>query len=630
MRLRTRLMAATLLFTFVLTVALSLVFLSELLRQRISQTESTNGVLLHELLAATRVALQRGLDENPPETPGAAAFDVAVQAALENEDELNETLNGFVRYSPDMQDAYVCDAHGRVLVSTNPALVGSTEPKRRSFAAVRSSSLRSQRRLVFGAPETMDISLPLDRNGAPFLVAHLGIRSTFLRNTYAPWLRDATVVCIFALAGSLLVAGAISAAALRPIEQIGRELEVLSGRGRASPAPSRRGSSDAVERVSSTISRLNEQMRTSEQTRTEMETNLDSMLQTLKDGVMLFTADMRLATASTAVANFLPGGVRPVAGTSLASVFPESSIIGSLLSTLIAERRSVQDLPLTLEDGRTIEISLACGPGSGMGALVTLHDVAAQEALERELQVSRRLASIGRLTANVGHEVKNPINAMVVHLELLRGKLEHAVDANGAQRHVEVLASEMSRLDRVVQTLADFSRPMEPSLKEQDVLPIIEAVAHLIAEEAKSHNIVITVEQDDPASPVRILCDAELLRQALLNIALNAMQSMPQGGALRIHVSRDRNVACVSLRDTGVGIPAEKLNRIFDLYFTTKASGSGIGLAMTYRIVQLHGGVIEVKSEDEPTAANRGSTFTLRLPLAVRSPQSPQNLAVSA
>lgn len=630
MRLRTRLMAGTLLFTFVLTVALSLVFLSELLRERISQTAATNGVLLHEMLTATRIALQRGLDENPPESSTPTAFDAAVQNALQNEQDLTETLNGFIRYSPDMQDAYVTSANGGVLVSTNPSLVHATGPNRRSFAAVSGSSLRDQRRLIFGVPETLDISLPLLRNGAPFLVAHLGIRSTFLRNAYAPWLRDAAILCIFALAGSLLVAAAISAAALRPIEQIGRELEVISGRGRVALVPSLQGSRDAVERVSSTISLLDEQIRTSEKTQTEMATNLDSMLQTLKDGVMLFTADMRLATASTAVANFIPGGVRPVAGTPLASVFPGSSTIGSLLSSLMAERRNVQDLPVTLEDGRTIGLTLDWGPGSGMGPLVTLHDVAAQEELERELQVARRLASIGRLTANVGHEVKNPINAMVVHLELLRGKLAHAVHADGAQRHVEVLASEMSRLDRVVQTLADFSRPMEPSLKEQELLPIVQAVVHLIAEEAENHNVVITLEQDDAAAPARILCDAELLRQALLNVALNAMQAMPQGGLLEIHVGRDRNTACVSLRDTGEGIPADKRARIFDLYFTTKAAGSGIGLAMTYRIVQLHGGVIQVKSEDEPTAVDRGSTFTLRLPLALRSVQIPKKLAVTA
>ena len=619
MRLRSQLIAATLLFTFVLTVVLSLVFLSELLRERVAQTEAANDVLVHQILAATRTALQRGLKENPPNGAGEAAFAAAIEHALQTDDTLQSTLDGFVRYSSSLQDAYVSSAGGRVLVSTDPSMVDGISPHRRPFAQASGKSLLSKRQLLFGAAETLDVSLPLERNGQPFLVAHLGIRSTLLRNAYAPWLRDAVIVCLFALAGSLLVAAAISAAALRPIEQIGRELEVISARGGAEKAAAEASTSqDAVQRVSSTISRIDEQIRTSEQTRTEMATNLNSMLQTLKDGVMLFTADLRIAMASESSANFLPTGTTPPPGTPLTEVFPRSTAIGALLSDLIAERRSVRDEPMLLSNGRTIELTLDCFPGSGMGALLTLHDVAAQEELEREIEVARRMASIGRLTAGVGHEVKNPINAMVVHLELLRGKLLNG-DNPDAQRHVDVLASEMSRLDRVVQTLADFSRPMEPNFKEQALLPVVQAVTQLIAAEADVHNIAIAVTEDSPSAPIRIVADAELLRQALLNIALNAMQAMANGGVLHINLARDRNFAVLSVKDTGTGIPPEKLGQIFDLYFTTKATGSGIGLAMTYRIVQLHGGVIEVASETNASSPTHGTLFTLRLPLAARS-----------
>jgi signal transduction histidine kinase len=620
MRLRSQLIAATLLFTLLLTAALSLVFLSELLRERIAQTEAADDVLVHQILSVTRTALQRGLKEAPPTEAGEAAFETAMEHALQNDETLQNTLDGFVRYSPSLQDAYVSGANGRVLVSTDPSLVDAPPPHRRPFAEASGNSLLSKRKLLFGTPETLEVSLPLERNGKPFLVAHLGIRSTLLRNAYAPWLRDAVIVCLFALAGSLAVAAAISAAALRPIEQIGRELEVISARGGTEVVEVQESSSqDAVQRVTSTISRIDEQIRSNEQTRTEMATNLNSMLQTLKDGVMLFTADLRIAMASESSANFLPTGVTPPNGTPLSEVFPRSTAIGALLSDLIAERGSIRDQPVPLDNGRVIELTLDCFPGSGMGALLTLHDVAAQEELEREIEVARRMASIGRLTAGVGHEVKNPINAMVVHLELLRGKLANPANTDGAQRHVEVLASEMSRLDRVVQTLADFSRPIEPVLHEQSLLRIVQAVTQLVAADADGRNIAIAVTEDAPSMPIRIVADAELLRQALLNIALNAMQAMPDGGVLHINLGRDRQFAVLSLHDTGTGIPREKLSQIFDLYFTTKATGSGIGLAMTYRIVQLHGGVIEVNSEADPDSPARGTTFTLRLPLAGRN-----------
>ncbi len=613
MGLRTKLVAGTLLFTFVLVVSLSLVFLSEVLRERIAQTKSTNGVLLHAGLSSTRTALQQGMVQHPPTDTSEASLEQAVQSILQSDSDVTDTLNGYVRYSPDIEDAFVSSANGVVLVSSNPALANRPIPKRRSFTEGSSSSLGNLRRLLFGAPETLDINLPLDRNGSPFLVVHLGIRSTFLRNAYSPWLRTATMVSLLALGGSLLVAGALSAVALRPIERIGWELDVLSGQNAAEAVP--RG--DAVERVSSTISRLDAQMRSSEQTRSEMASSLNSMLHALKDGVMVITSDLRVATASDAVANFLPENRRAVPGTQLLDVFPAGSAIGDLLSSLIPHQRDVHDLPLKLEDGRTIELSLNCSAGTG--ALVTLHDVAAEEELEQEVQVARRLASIGRLMAGVGHEVKNPINAMVVHLELLRGKLEEPVNVSGAQRHVEVLASEMSRLDRVVQTLADFSRPIEPVLREQELMPIVRSVVQLISADAVSRDVQITVEEDTPKTPIYIQCDAELLRQALLNIALNAMQAMPEGGSLQIRLGRDRQFACLSLRDTGTGIAPEALEHIFDLYFTTKTTGSGIGLAMTYRIVQLHGGVIQVWSQAAPGSTNHGSTFTIRLPLAKRT-----------
>jgi len=623
MRLRFKLIAATLFFTFVLTVALSLVFLSEIFRERVEQTDAANSVAVHQILAITRTALQSRLRDHAPITPGEDAFHEAVVQALQNDGPLADTLNGVARYSPSVQDAYLADARGQVIVSTDPSMENAPQPHRRDFSVVRSASLMEKRALLFGTPEVLDASLPLDRNGHPFLTAHVGIRSTLLRNAYAPWLWNAAVVCILALVVALLLAAAISAAAMRPLEQISRELDVLSG---VQELPQSRNDQDAVERVTSSISRLDERIRSSEQTRTEMATNLNSMLQTLKDGVMLIGADMRIIMSSDAVRNFLPEGVTSAAGVSLSEVFPEDTDIGAVLTDLVAMRRNVRGKAVTLSDGRTVEISIEFFSGS---ALLTLHDVAAQEELEREIEVSRRMASIARLTSGVGHEVKNPINAMVVHLELLRGKLSSA-NTDGAQRHVEVLASEMGRLDRVVQTLADFSRPMEPVLKEQDLQVIVQSVAQLVTEEAQQAGVSLSVTDESQGTPMRVVADGELLRQALLNIVLNAMQAMPAGGVISIHCARERGSAVLSVRDTGIGIPADRLGKIFDLYFTTKSSGSGIGLAMTYRIVQMHGGVIQVSSNTDPGSVTRGTTFTIRLPLAGRNGTTPAGKVAAA
>jgi signal transduction histidine kinase len=179
---------------------------------------------------------------------------------------------------------------------------------------------------------------------------------------------------------------------------------------------------------------------------------------------------------------------------------------------------------------------------------------------------------------------------------------------------VEILSGEMQRLDRVVQTLADFSRPMELHLQEQDLREVVNAVVELTGFEMAENKVEVTAKL--PREPVPVRVDGELMRQALLNLMLNGMQAMPQGGRLRVGVRREAQFAVVEVEDRGSGIPPEVLPRIFELYFTTKPKGSGIGLATTYRILQMHGGAMDVRSNANAAAADQGTIFTLRVPIA--------------
>jgi signal transduction histidine kinase len=172
-----------------------------------------------------------------------------------------------------------------------------------------------------------------------------------------------------------------------------------------------------------------------------------------------------------------------------------------------------------------------------------------------------------------------------------------------------VIDAEIRRLDRVVQTLVDFSRPVELQLREQDLRGVIGDILALATEELSTRNVTLVSRM--PAKPVIANVDADLLKQAALNVIENGAQAMPDGGTLEVALETDRKSAVVRISDEGVGIPDEIRDRIFDLYFTTKTGGSGIGLAMTYRILQLHHGGIEVQSRED-----RGTEFRLRLPLA--------------
>ena len=160
--------------------------------------------------------------------------------------------------------------------------------------------------------------------------------------------------------------------------------------------------------------------------------------------------------------------------------------------------------------------------------------------------------------------MKNPINAIVVHLELLKNKLggENAP----ASRHLEVIDAEIHRLDRVVQTLADFSRPVELQLREQDLREVIGDVLALAADELSTRNV--TLESRFPANPLIANVDSDLLKQAALNVIQNGAQAMPEGGILRVLLEEDRKTAVLRIIDQGAGIPEEIREKIFDLYFT--------------------------------------------------------------
>ena len=225
------------------------------------------------------------------------------------------------------------------------------------------------------------------------------------------------------------------------------------------------------------------------------------------------------------------------------------------------------------------------------------------------LELSRRVTALGRLTAGVAQEVKNPLNAMTIHLELLKQKLA-AGGASSTESHLDIIGREIRRLDDVVQGFLKFARPEELTLQPVAPAPLVDEVLKTLAVEADVTGVTIesAVAPDIP----NIEADAGIMRQALLNLAKNAVQAMPSGGKLIIsgQANKDGRVE-LRVTDTGVGIPPENLARIFDLYFTTKSGGTGIGLSLVYRTIQLHNGDIDVES-----TPGVGTTFVIKLPKA--------------
>ena len=231
----------------------------------------------------------------------------------------------------------------------------------------------------------------------------------------------------------------------------------------------------------------------------------------------------------------------------------------------------------------------------------------AQEgAVQLRSSMERRLVAINKLTGGVAHEIKNPLNSIAIRLELLKDQVKEIPEA---QDQLSIIAQEITRLDRVVRTFLDFTRPVDLASENLDLTGLTSEVLTLIDPEALAAGIEIRLTR--PEEALRIKGDADLLKQAILNVCKNSLDAMPTGGRLDVGLAREGNDALMTLSDTGPGIPRAERDRVFQLYYSTKKQGSGIGLAMTFRAVQLHGGTIEVAGEE-----GQGAEFRLRLPLA--------------
>ncbi|HEY4045879.1 MAG TPA: ATP-binding protein [Acidobacteriaceae bacterium] len=617
MRLKTKLVLAISGLVFLMVCVLSWLFLDQLVEQRIAESYSSNEMVAHQILFATRQALERnmrgrGVNPNDP-----SALHAQIAEALRQDPGLTSLMNSAIAYAPTVFDVTIADSQGRGLASTEPDVLDKPLPVRPEYGELQRGGLLRVIAIVFGPPRVYNVTLPLERAGQPFATVRVGIRTTFLRFVVQPWLVAALTYSGIAILCSLIVAAFLANIALKPMEQISNRLDALdqpgpSVSGELESAP-KLSSEDTVELVSNKIERLGRRMRNVEEVFSALKEGLDQIMTNLQDGIVLFTHDARAVLVSDSVERFLGCDRQQILGAELHEIFSKNTRLGAMVRESFDARMTLVQEEITTETGRRVEISLdfihddlAVQPQDALGALLTLHDLESVREIESELELSRRLAAIGRLTAGVGHEVKNPINAIVVHLELMRNKLS-ASDA-GAQRHLEVISSEIQRLDRVVQTLVDFSRPVELQLKDQDLRRVVSAVLMLSSADLETRNVY--VQSDLPDHPVIAKVDADLLRQALLNIVLNGAQAMAEGGKLDVRLTENGRVAALSIHDQGSGIPDDIREKIFDLYFTTKKDGSGIGLAMTYRIVQLHNGSIEVQST--PTA---GTTFILRFPL---------------
>ncbi len=365
----------------------------------------------------------------------------------------------------------------------------------------------------------------------------------------------------------------------------------------------------------------------------------EALLADTENGVMLLDPDRRIARINAAAASMLGTTVararRATATTLLTTVVAGDDPVGE------GYRRRVSETETMLVTRRGGELPVAIRTfrmGSPPWLLVTLRDLTRVRRMHEELRRNERLALLGQLATGVAHEIRNPLAGIGTSAQVLLRRFE---PRDERARFVQVILDEVVRLDRIVTTLLQYSRPRSPVLQRTEVSPLVSKVIELLADNLAASGV--RVETEIAARPAAVYLDPDLVTQVLLNVSLNAVQAMPRGGRLRFEVRRVRRrqpprgpgrratdrgtdgaravspwieYLQVRVSDTGTGMPRGVLRKLFHPFFTTKPDGTGLGLAICQTIMHEHQGSIEVASRE-----GRGTAVMLNFPREKRHGQ---------
>jgi signal transduction histidine kinase len=586
--------------------------------------------LLNAQLAAKRKAIETLADQvsliaqqailsRPQEPP---------QTAVGQDQALISLVKASVGDRKDFAYCTIIAADGTVIAQADPQDLRRQTDRLFPFEAFESALWLKQLVAVWQRGDIYELIAPISLSNKPFVNVIVGVSAASLRSELAPSFKLGLLLLLIVTVGGLIIALFTSGYLLRPLREIVTSLEQLEAESLAHAAhqsaeaefigtlPPGTPNTD----MQNIAQRLRELGRRFAGSRTEIETIRDQLQQVvgnLTERVLLLDREQRVIMASPEAEKLLGNGHLSLRGQRLADTLTRSHPLSLITERAYTTRQSLQEMATFAVNGarqpQTVLASLQLFQDRGQpaGALLTLRDFETIQRLETQLDFAGKVAALNRITAGVAHEVKNPLHSMVIHLELLSAKLDAGLDP---KQHLDILTSEVNRLKRVVQTFLDFTRPVEVKLNQLDANTLVREVI-LLAADARAQGIDLTEHYG--ASPLNIKADSDLLKQALLNIIVNACQAMlekGEGGKLTVETGRkkdEQELAFISISDTGPGIPAEVRDKIFNLYFTTKPQGSGIGLAQAFRAVQLHNGRIELETE-----VGKGTCFRILLSAA--------------
>ena len=584
--------------TLVVVVGSTFLNLSQLSRVIVQETSEQVSLIKRQIFEySKRVVLN------------AQAPDTHPIVVLTANQELKKFLEASVGYSPHLLYALIVDPQGKTLLHSEEGKTDRPHPIRPKLEDLLSLGPIDRFNVLYQEGSIFDSTLPMTWENVPIGEVIVGIHTSLLREKMTSSLKTSVLFALVALPIAWLLTMGLATLTLRPIHALADQMEQLrQGRFDVLTDLSR---TDEFRELAAQLQLLGQQLKSDRFKTLSEETHLQGVIEHLEDGIILIDTEGQILFLNQAMETMVDMPNFPLSGHRLDVLGESFSPLLQLVQQALTEKKDFKAVACLLPrkaERKSFYISVVClGTSSKVhGAMILCRDLEAMKTLQSLVRYAAQLTTLGQLTAGIAHEVKNPLNSMVIHLEILK---EESKSLNGEfQKSLEVLEGEVHRLDRVVIGFLKFMRPQELEISSVNVNELIKREFSLLETEwgVKGIRFILECESDLPA----ISADPDLLSQIFLNIILNACQSMEQGGDIRIVTSTHQdNEIRISISDQGPGIHPEIREKIFQLYYTTKHHGSGLGLSLAYRFVQLHEGVIDVQSE-----MGKGTTFTIQLP----------------
>jgi signal transduction histidine kinase/HAMP domain-containing protein len=592
MRLRARFALIALVLMLVPTVALSVITLDSRISGMVDNMSRQTDFMIGQIFEQVRLALAQGGGDVP--------------GTLRGSEPLRKLLDSTVAFGPAVVVASIVGSDGTVIVAANGE--GEGQPAL-NLPSVTELEEQASRWLLFTSLPSLltgkvyEARRRVEINGHPVATISVGVTTALIadraRHLLAVIVATAGLVIAAAMVAVLLVSNQI----LGQLAILSRGFEQLAAG--ESPREVEVSGVNELGTLAEKFNELSRQVRADRSRLDSDQTHLFDIVRSIQDAVVLLDASGVVLFANKEAQERLTPKIGSLEGASMSSVLgPEHPLLALVQSTTAGTE--AHDVPLTLPAGGTFLVSFFRLGRERVpaGLLIVLRDLTPVIELETALDSSNRLARLGTLISGLAHQLRSPLNGMNMRLELLR----HEAGDAGA-KHIDKLRREVTRLDEAVEALLRFMRPEQLKLSDFDLNELLKELGARV----DSNRVKIEYQLDPALPPVR--ADRGLIYEALSNLITNADQAMSDGGELKLSSSVQGSVIELTIADKGPGIGKEQLDRIFDLYYTTKAGGSGLGLPFAMRAIELNGGKIAIDSQ-----VGQGTVCKVTIPIASNAP----------